>query len=1129
MSIKKADFFRYIKQFELKELFNELGWNRVKLSYPVPIDEQNYSLIGIAEKKNFVIFLCETPQGKNIPDSAVRRKIDNVIAKLHHEHLIIYADGNKTRQRWELLIREENKPVVCRPVDYYKGQEPELLFQKLEGLFFSFDDEEKLTIVDVRSRVMANFEKNAEVVTKKFYEKFSKEHGKFLGFIKGIQSKVDQEWYASLMLNRLMFIYFIQKKGFLDKNKDYLRTRLKAVQSRKGKDKFYSFYRSFLLVLFHKGLGSPLRDAEIEAEIGKVPYLNGGLFDVHKLEQENKNITIEDKAFERIFDFFDEYNWHLDTRVTATGKDINPDVIGYIFEKYINDRAAMGAYYTKEDITEYISKNCIVPWLFDEVKRNYPKPFSVGTHGRASLQGNIWSFLQHSGDTYIYPAVKHGIPNAGVGVEHVPPAQVEEDFSDLPEDVRSCIDPNTPDLVEKRKCWNRPAPPEIALPTEIYREVIARRKRYYEVRKKIERGEITEINNFITYNLNIRQFAQDVLEQTDDPKLIMEFYKAVRKITVLDPTCGSGAFLFAALNVLEPLYFACVTRMREFIEQDARHEGDGQGKPATKRAGRHKFFEEQIALIDSDDHPSEEYFIYKSIILHNLYGVDIMKEAVEIAKLRLFLKLVATCDVDYAKPNLGLEPLPDIDFNIRSGNTLVGYATLADLDKGEQGGLFGNEEKQAILEESDVVSRAYARFKDAQLVMNTNPKSYKDAKDDLNKRLTVLNDKLNKYLAVAYLDASYSKKAFDTWIASHQPFHWLAEYYWIIAEGGFDVIIGNPPFIEVRDIPYEVKGLRTLDTAAVHAMCVERSLQVSGEKASISMVYPMSLVSTQRMKSVQILLESEGESWYANFAWRPAKLFDEVNRAISILVHRPAAQTRAWSTGYVKWTSENRCNLIPTVAYVEVPTTRSYHWIPKFSNSVESTILKKMFDSKNTLSKFFSSSKFRVYYRTTGGLYWKVFTDFAPAFKVKGKSGHSSRETWFAVSSEDHVKPIVACLSSNLFWWWYTITSNLRDLNPSDIANFPVRGSIVNDETARKVGARYLADIVAKSTMLVREQKQTGRTETQSFKIQASKPIIDEIDKVLAKHYGFTPEELDFIINYDIKYRMGKELGGEDG
>ena len=73
--------------------------------------------------------------------------------------------------------------------------------------------------------------------------------------------------------------------------------------------------------------------------------------------------------------------------------------------------------------------------------------------------------------------------------------------------------------------------------------------------------------------------------------------------------------------------------------------------------------------------PTARYFIFKSIILNNLFGVDIMEEAVEICKLRLFLKLAAQVEPDHAKDNLGIEPLPDIDFNIRAGNTLVGYAT----------------------------------------------------------------------------------------------------------------------------------------------------------------------------------------------------------------------------------------------------------------------------------------------------------------------------------------------------------------------------------------------------------------------------------------------------------------------
>lgn len=121
---------------------------------------------------------------------------------------------------------------------------------------------------------------------KQFYDKFKNEHGAFLQFIKGISEQANQEWYASLMLNRLMFCYFIQKKGFLDNNKNYLRDKLLACKSKKGKVKFYSFYRDFLLVLFHKGLNEPTQSSDTKIEIGKIPYLNGGLFDEHELENE---------------------------------------------------------------------------------------------------------------------------------------------------------------------------------------------------------------------------------------------------------------------------------------------------------------------------------------------------------------------------------------------------------------------------------------------------------------------------------------------------------------------------------------------------------------------------------------------------------------------------------------------------------------------------------------------------------------------------------------------------------------------------------------------------------------------------------------------------------------------------
>ncbi len=71
---------------------------------------------------------------------------------------------------------------------------------------------------------------------------------------------------------------------------------------------------------------------------------------------------------------------------------------------------------------------------------------------------------------------------------------------------------------------------------------------------------------------------------------------------------------------------------------------------------------------------------------------------------------------------------------------------------------------------------------------------------------------------------------------------------------------------------------------------------------------------------------------------------------------------------------------------------------------------------------------------------------------------------------------------------------------------------------------RLMKDYCDKSVICERVQKKTGLVRYREFYPKLSKPIIDEIDELLAKHYGFTEEELDFIINYDIKYRMGDEL-----
>ncbi|TDG36686.1 hypothetical protein EZJ43_05215 [Pedobacter changchengzhani] len=1098
MSLTKQEFSNYIKRFNFREMFNDMGWNNDKTKQPIVVDSLTFSLEAVGEKSGFKILLCNPQADGLIPDYNTRKKIETKVTKLFQEHLIIFFDTKKSEQVWQLVVRQSGKPTKVTETRWHVNQDPELLYQRAAGIFFELDEEDHITIIDVTKRIADNFHQNNEKVTKQFYDKFKKEHTSFLAFIKGIDEQSNQEWYASLMLNRLMFCYFIQKKGFLDKNKNYLRDKLNACNEKKGKVKFYSFYRDFLLVLFHKGLNEPLQNQDVKIEIGKIPYLNGGLFDEHELEKSNSNIEIDDKAFERLFDFFDQYEWHLDTRTAATGKDINPDVIGYIFEKYINDRANMGAYYTKEDITDYISKNCILPYLFDETKRQYAKVFAA--------DAELWTMVKTSGNAYIYDAVKKGV-----------------EFT-LPEEIAQGINE-----VSKRTEWNKPATTNYALPTEIWREVVDRRNRYNEVKTKIDNGEITAINDFITYNLNIRQFAQDSIENTNDPEFLKHFYKALNSITIIDPTCGSGAFLFAAMNILEPLYESCLMRMRGFVEDE-----DRENATNNKTFGhKYKFFRDKLNEVQNDQHPNLQYFIYKSIILRNLYGVDIMKEAVEIAKLRLFLKLVACVEVDYRKPNLGLEPLPDIDFNIRAGNTLVGFATEAELKKGLDYTFDGAIAKPIIEEKCDIVAKAFKRYKEIQLTYGEDFNEFKKAKEELNNRLKALNHELNELL---HKQANIYK--YVDWLKSHQPFHWFAEFYEIIqGKGGFNVVIGNPPYVEyskVRDI-YTIKSFETEKCGNLYPYVIEQAYKFLHSNGCIGFIIPLSGFCTQRMKPlVQLYKKKNGFTWVSHFGWRPATLFEGVNIPLSIVIsnsHTIKSKGKIFVTEFNKWYQDKREHIANLLDYNEANELLLHDFVfPKIGNRYNS-IFKKMLTIKSNIGQYVRNTNNTIFYRNTGGLYWRIMIDFEPKFILNGKISLSSTLTKLTIENEAKKNVCTALLNSNLFWLYYVAYSSFHHVNPIDLTSFPVSFENMKpeiEESLIKLSKELMTDMKFNSVLQTRIHKGGNNSQSQTFYPSLSKPIVDQIDMVLAKYFNFTDEELDNIINYDIKFRLQNESGNEN-
>ena len=510
-----------------------------------------------------------------------------------------------------------------------------------------------------------------------------------------------------------------------------------------------------------------------------------------------------------------------------------------------------------------------------------------------------------------------------------------------------------------------------------------------------------------------------------------------------------------------------------------------------------------------------------------------MVEATEIAKLRLFLKMMAVVEVDFRADNMGLDPLPDIDFNIRCGNTLVGYATEEELSKdldtpSDFNQMWANDEfKEKLKTEMQLVATAYETFKAVQFTQSEDMAAFKQAKRGLNERLAALNELLNRRLHKATTSIPYGD-----WLASHQPFHWLAEFYQIIHDnGGFDVIIGNPPYVEYskRNVKYQVSGYKTLKSSNLYAYVFERSFVIC--KKNIGLIVQLSSISTESMKALQTFLINESTNlYYGCYPERPKQLFEGACIALSIILcqkqgDKSKDSCNLFGSGVLRCSESFRNNLFHSIEYISIQNSSflpNYMLFPKYRKEIEQRIFSKL-AINNGINRFLvSQSNNIISYRTAGGRYWKIFLN---------------RE-FATISTSNKVKCIentlenslVGILNSNLFWWYYVIFFDLYNLKDYMIFNFPYSHCDQNVQSKLSELGTQLMESYENNKIVnqqyIRSKKQISIFE--SFNPSKSKQIIDEIDKVLAWHYGFTEEELDFIINYDIKYRLGYELEKED-
>ena len=1023
-----------LDQKDFETLFlEELGWDRVADPDSMAVPDTALGgnrLRPIAAKRGVIIWHCACK-----PESRVRQQLDREAARRSAERLLVFADDDEHLWLWpERRPSGGTRHVVHT---YRPGQPNPALEQRIQRILFSLAEESNLTTLAVRERVRTAF--NAERITNRFYKDITKQRQQLASSIRGLAGDKDRDLYASILLDRLIFLYFIQQKRFLDNDPEYLKRRLQMVRKWQGPDRFFGFYRDFLVPLFHQALGSPVPeypDAKTREVIGDVPYVNGGLFLEIPLER-NHTINVPDAAFKEVLQTFDQYRWHLDERPTGDPNEINPEVLGYILEQHINQKQ-MGAYYTADDITGYMCGVTIAGRFLDRMN-----------------DASIWVMLRQEPDRYIHDAMRHGA----------------DDCNRFPCTLKPA------DWIGSE--WEEDAPPEVGLPTEKLRETAHRVLTFRDIQRRIQFGEIGDVDAAVTANLNLVQLALDWLSKQTSATVLLTAWQTLATLKVLDPTCGSGAFLLASMKVLEELY--------EAVFEGIRHHVAGSNSP-----------DPYLKAIVSDSKGNSAYFLRKSIALHNLYGVDILEEAVEIARLRLFLALVAT-----VAQRDRLEPLPDLDMNIRCGNILVGCVSTEDLQRVHGGDWVIADTVVALKEQAVELRDTYRRFQEAQEA---------EQRADVLKWKTKLQtgtDSLRNQLDRLYSRSDNQAAGWDfaEWRRTHQPLHWIAEFPEAVLEGGFSVVVGNPPFVSRNKVQYAFHGFDSGRTPDIYAPCLERSAQMIVNDGRLAMIAPISLVRGLKFEALRQTLERALPTrWFSVYDLIPGSLFKAKVRPALLIGHAKGAPVSEVSSSNLRrWRSEYREHLFETVIY-----SRSYSdqnlqsaW-PMIGDSAASGLLKVLSTSGKSIGTWVRRhGKFKVGRKTVmNRRFITVFLREPPCWEmVNGAAGPRVKQSevqWMGFDEELH-QHAVFLIGAGRFghWLWTTIgdafhvTSGMVKWFPCDLDRLrPVAGEVIS------LG-NELSDRMMSEPIVDRNKKFVG-----GYNLGACRDLTDEADQLIMEHLG---------------------------
>lgn len=320
----------------------------------------------------------------------------------------------------------------------------------------------------------------------------------------------------------------------------------------------------------------------------------------------------------------------------------------------------------------------------------------------------------------------------------------------------------------------------------------------------------------------------------------------------------------------------------------------------------------------------------------------------------------------------------------------------------------------------------------------------------------------------------------------------------------FDFVIGNPPYVEYGKLEY--KKLLSNKFGNIYADVIKNSIKSLKKNGVLGFIIPLSYISTSRMNSIRTYVrEMSDRQFILNFADRPDCLFQGVHQKLSIIIARKSKQEHIlFTSNYKHWYKEERAQLLNGCEIKQ-----NYHinnsFVPKIGNPIEESIFRKIATTTND----------NIYDKQGDG--YSIYLNMRACFWIKAFSFNPGSNEYKRLDFCGKYINLVSCvLNSSLFWLYWTIVSDCWHITSKELKGFYLPK--IDDSMNFKFEKLFKSlELALENTKKFIGSKQVDY----EYKHKECKKEIDEIDDLLAKIYELSEEELLYIKNFALKYRMG--------